>query len=427
MLRSGRIPSSTYRGDRVDAAVQVPLFQRAEVAEHQGICRHACLGLGQPTAGHHQRGDPLTGPVERRARSHAHRRLLEEVPDPAPRASRVPRARTGVLGCLRRCRFVPEHNLEQAADRIVYVQYFFDCLLAPAVELVGDDKPFLGSEVAVHRRGGYLGRGGDLLDRDGVERSLVEQVERLLLDRAHGVDPPAFTQPGSHEPRVADSHMLRRVAVIKKFDSLFRCRRVTLMRQSLSENRTTYHRPPSRRPETGLRQPAPCTWRSRCRPSSWSWRSSTRPAVAASPITSPPCTRRTASDPIRTCCTPRLHRRRSRGVAVAARDPFRAVTPSVGAGPGHCRDDDHRRTRRAPVRGYRVRRTDLPATVGHPGRPAARRRNPRGRAAPSPARTSTSRRKRASLTGPRVSVLPCHRRAGPSRLRSQRQALESGR
>jgi hypothetical protein len=30
--------------------------------------------------------------------------------------------------------------------------------------------------------------------------------------------------------------------------------------------------------------------------------------------------------------------------AVAARDPYRAVTPSVGAGSGRCRDDDHRRS-----------------------------------------------------------------------------------
>ena len=49
---------------------------------------------------------------------------------------------------------------------------------------------------------------------------------------------------------------------------------------------------------------------------------------------------------------PRVHRRRSRGVALAARDPRRAVTPSVGAGPGRCRDDDHRRTRHAPTRVY---------------------------------------------------------------------------
>ena len=33
------------------------------------------------------------------------------------------------------CRFVLEHDLEQAADGIVHVQYFFDCSLAPAVEL----------------------------------------------------------------------------------------------------------------------------------------------------------------------------------------------------------------------------------------------------------------------------------------------------
>jgi hypothetical protein len=32
----------------------------------------------------------------------------------------------------------------------------------------------------------------DLLDRDGGETSLVEQVERRLLDRAHGVEPPGF-------------------------------------------------------------------------------------------------------------------------------------------------------------------------------------------------------------------------------------------
>jgi membrane protease YdiL (CAAX protease family) len=48
----------------------------------------------------------------------------------------------------------------------------------------------------------------------------------------------------------------------------------------------------------------------------------------------PPRMRRTASDPIRTCCRPRLHRRCSRGVAVAARDPFRALTPSAGRNPG---------------------------------------------------------------------------------------------
>ena len=43
------------------------------------------------------------------------------------------------------------------------------------------------------------------------------------------------------------------------------------------------------------------------------------------------------------------------------------------------------------------RHADLPASVGHPGHPAARCRNPRGCAALSPpARPCTSRRKRAS-------------------------------
>ena len=61
---------------------------------------------------------------------------------------------------------------------------------------------------------------------------------------------------------------------------------------------------------------------------------------------------------------PRVHRRRSRGVAVAARDPCRAVTPSVGAGSGRCRDDDHRRARPALARVDRVRRADLPPLWG---------------------------------------------------------------
>jgi hypothetical protein len=67
------------------------------------------------------RSDPLAGPVERRARGHAHRGLLEEIPHPAPRAWFGLRA----LGLLR-CRFVREHDLEQAADGVVHVQYFFD-------------------------------------------------------------------------------------------------------------------------------------------------------------------------------------------------------------------------------------------------------------------------------------------------------------
>ena len=60
------------------------------------------------------------------------------------------------------------------------------------------------------------------------------------------------------------------------------------MRQSLSENRVTYYRPPEPTTGAGAGQPARCCWRSRCRPSSWSWRSSTRPAAAASPNTPPP-------------------------------------------------------------------------------------------------------------------------------------------
>src|SRR5690606_13156405 len=125
---------------------------------------------------------------------YAHRRLGEEVTDPAPRASPGPGVFAGA-GCAHRLRFVRADGLEQAADGISGVQEAFERFRAHLVELdVGDHDAFLRTKDAVHRRRRDLGRRRDLLDRDGAEPSLVEQVEGAFLDGAHGLEPPALTK-----------------------------------------------------------------------------------------------------------------------------------------------------------------------------------------------------------------------------------------
>src|SRR5690606_1824213 len=123
-------------------------------------------------------------------------RLGEEVAHPAPGAAASGSAGSGRV--VRR-RLVPADRLDEAVDGAAGVQDPRDRLIAHGVELVGDEEALLGAEVAVYRGRRDVGRGGDLLDRDGGETALVDQVESPFLDGAHGVAPPLLAKP-SHAP-----------------------------------------------------------------------------------------------------------------------------------------------------------------------------------------------------------------------------------
>jgi hypothetical protein len=108
----------------------------------------------------------------------------------------------------------PPHRLH----RRVRDELRLDGVDQPEIELVVKDDPFLGAEVAVDRTRRYLRRLSDLFDRHALEATLVEQIERRLLnptDRSGSLAcPKAFPYLG-HGPIVSalDSNSQSIVAV----------------------------------------------------------------------------------------------------------------------------------------------------------------------------------------------------------------------